>query len=170
MFTKYRYNGELLSEYELRRAFTGILPLEITEDVAQAWGIEIVPEPLNAQLKRERNSLHEHLKTSFLSYRENAVIKTPLGFPVDAGDRALQDVSGLVVLLDGDETQTLVFMDAENVPHPLTLSDLHVIQKLIVQNGARAYKRKWEIREAIENAKTLDELRAIEVAFEEVEK
>lgn len=166
MFTKYRYNGKLLTLHELRRAFPGILPREISEEVAKAWGIEIVPEPIEARMERERFLAHEMLKSAFLAYRDSAVIDTPLGFPVDAGDRALQDVSGLIVLLDGDETQTLPFMDANNVPHPVTLAELSTIRKLIVQNGARAYQRKWELRGAIDNAKTPEELEAISFSFE----
>ena len=56
-------------------------------------------------------------------------------------------------------------MDAKNVGHEVTLDQLKTLQLETIASGNAAYQEKWKLRDAIEKAKTKEELEKIEIAF-----
>lgn len=64
-----------------------------------------------------------------------------------------------------DTDGTLVFMDANNQGHAVTLDQLKVLQLEIINSGNLAYQQKWKIRDAIAKANTKEELEAITIKF-----
>ncbi len=162
------------SFYSLRRAFSGVLPESVPDERLALLGIQVVEEEDEKRPsidfpeedpERIRGVRLQELDRAFLDYRANAVIFTPFGFPIDAGDRALSDVNGLIVLFE-DTSEKIHFMDATNTLQEIDFTQLKAIRRLIVANGARAYAKKWEFRGAIEQAKTSNEVMAVEFDFE----
>lgn len=162
------------SFYSLRRAFAGVLPENVPDERLALLGIQVVEEEDEKRPsfdfpeedpERIRGVRLLELDRAFLDYRANAVIPTPFGFPIDAGDRALSDVNGLLILFE-DTPEKIHFMDANNKLQAIGYEDLKTIRRLIVANGARAYAKKWEFRGAIEQAKTSNDVMAVVFNFE----
>ena len=56
-------------------------------------------------------------------------------------------------------------MDATNSAQSLTLEQLNVLLNECALNGQSLYLQKWEYKARIENARTKEELEAIELKF-----
>ena len=120
----------------------------------------ISPKPTIDELRRMK--LVE-LNRQFDSWRsDGATLVSSLGFEVDADEKASADVGGLVTL----GLESAVFMDANNSPHNLTLAQLKVLQKEIIQSGIAAYETKWAFRNAINSAVSAEDLEEIQIFFE----
>lgn len=124
---------------------------------------EPVPEPTEEELLAQAKSVKlAELNTKFSAWREDgATLISSLGFTADADEKANDDVSGLVIL-----GNSAIFMDADNQPHELTIDQLKVLQKEIIESGVSAYETKWMYRNAINTAETVDAVNAIEIKFE----
>lgn len=84
----------------------------------------------------------------------------------------MQDVNGLVVEAESSATFSetgLIFMDANNEGHQVSLEDLKTLQLEIIAAGNAAYQEKWKLRDAINAATSKDELEAIEIKFHPVD-
>ena len=124
---------------------------------------EPVPEPTEEELLAQAKSVKlAELNTKFSAWREDgATLISSLGFTADADEKANDDVSGLVIL-----GNSATFMDADNQPHELTIDQLKVLQKEIIESGVSAYETKWAYRNTINAATTVDTVNAIEIKFE----
>lgn len=133
------------------------------------WKVEAIPEKTVEEVRTEKTS---ELDAAFNSwYTNGATMKSSLGFDADSDSRAMQDVNGLVTAAESQATfatDRLIFMDANNVGHPVTLEQLKTLQLEIIQSGNAAYQEKWKLRDAIAKAATKEELEAIEIAFHPV--
>lgn len=129
-----------------------------------AYQIVTEPEPSLDELKTIKL---EQLVQTQLEAEANAHILSTVGFEIDANDRANRDISGLLVTTK--ETDTVQFCDYHNELHPVTLSQLKVMQAEIIQNAQYIYAQKWVYRDAITSAATKDELEAIVIEFKYLE-
>ena len=155
------------SLYEFRVATGIIFPSDPDANMLEQLGLEeIEEEPTPPDLEAEKAFALERLNRDFLAFRENqATMQSSLGFKVDATERALIDVGGLIAISDGVKTP-ITFMDANNEPHDLTHEQFVALQKEIAANGSKVYAKKWGYRQAIINAQSVEELQAIHVEFE----
>lgn len=96
---------------------------------------------------------------------EGGILQSSLGFPVDVNTRANRDVSGLISQMEMTSVTTAQFCDANNAFHEVTLDNLKVLQLELIQYAQSLYATKWQLRAAIEAAKTADELNAIDIKF-----
>lgn len=171
MIKKYLYNGkEYLSSYQVRQAIfeteRKAFPAEPEDGKVEFWekfGVIYTEEetPLE-DLKAQKLDL---LEMSFMQWRnDDATLVSSLGFVADCDERAMIDVNGLVTIC----SDTVTFMDANNNPHQLMLEQLKVLQAEIIQSGTLAYQVKWQLRQAIEMAKSKDDIDSIEIKFEPV--
>lgn len=96
---------------------------------------------------------------------KTGVIQSSLGFPIDANERANRDVSGLISQMEMTNIDTTQFCDANNDFHEVTLDNLKIMQLELIQYAQSLYATKWQFRAAIEAAKTVDELNAIDIKF-----
>lgn len=96
---------------------------------------------------------------------EIGVIQSSLGFPVDANKRANRDVSGLISQMEMTGLDKTQFCDANNDFHEVTLDNLKTMKLELIQYAQSLYATKWQLRASIEAAKTVDELRAIDIKF-----
>ena len=176
MIKKYIYNeNTYYSEYAVRQAIWRqdhkIFGKEPEENRTEFWAslnVTYTEEeeppvvPHIPTLDEEKAMACARLTEAFRSWRnDEATLISSLGFEADADERAMIDVSGLVAL-----EAPAVFMDADNVPHELTVEQIKVLHKEIIQSGNKAYETKWTLRSAINACGSLEELEAIELKFE----
>lgn len=157
--------------HKLRTVFDELTKNSATYRLVQdpetnARSIEKIPEKTVEEVRTEKKRA---LDSAFASwYEDGATLKSSLGFEADSDSRAMQDVNGLVTAAEAQATfaaDDLIFMDAKNVGHEVTLDQLKTLQLEIIASGNAAYQEKWKLRDAIEKAKTKEELEKIEIAF-----
>lgn len=163
--------------HKLREVFEELTKSSTTYRLVQnpetnARSIEKIPEKTVDEVRSEK--LRE-LDSAFNSwYTDGATLKSSLGFEADSDSRAMQDVTGLVTAAEAmaaaETAETkLIFMDANNQGHEVGLAQLETLRLEIIQAGQAAYQEKWKLRDAIEKAKTKEELGKIVIAFHPVD-
>ena len=116
--------------------------------------------------KLKKNKLNE-LESSFLTAEKNGVVKSSLGFDIDATERSNRDINGLIDVLESSssESQSTMFCAADNSFYEVTLDQLKIMKIEVIQYGQELYQKKWTYREQINNANTKEEIDAIEIQF-----
>lgn len=170
MKKSYVYKGQTYSsEKEVRNAIFADQRLAFMEEPEsdkkafwRALGVEYVEEKEDESLEFLKEQKLYELERAFFRWRnDGAYIYSSLGgIKIDADQRAMIDVSGLVVL-----ESSAVFMDAENQPHELTAEQIKLLQREIVEGGNFSYQQKWDFRKQIKSAETKEELEKIEIVF-----
>lgn len=161
--------------HKLRTVFDELTKNSATYRLVQdpetnARSIEKIPEKTVEEVRTEKMRALDSAFTSW--YEDGATLKSSLGFEADSDSRAMQDVNGLVTVAEAQATfaaDGLIFMDAKNVGHEVTLDQLKTLQLEIIASGNAAYQEKWKLRDAIEKAKTKEELGKIVIAFHPVD-
>ena len=106
----------------------------------------------------------KEVEDKYLRWREDtAVVISSLGFTADSDERANTDVIGLITAFG--EQESVMFRDADNQYHQLTLEQLKTLQKEIIQNGQYSYQQKWGFESQINSAETEEELNAILIEY-----
>ena len=105
------------------------------------------------------------MKARFAEAADKAWVDSSLGFRANANETAYRDVDGLILLLEGQDTKLIQFCDYDNLMQALTLDKLKVLQKEIAQNGTYLYQQKWDYRDTIEGAETMEELDTLSFSF-----
>ena len=161
--------------HKLRTAFDELTKNSATYRLVQdpetnARSIEKIPEKTVEEVRTEKMRA---LDAAFASwYEDGATVVSSLGFEADSDQRAMTDVNGLVTAVEAQATLSdsgVIFMDAHNEGHQLTLDQLKLLQLEIIGACSAAYQEKWKLRDAIEKAKTKEELEGIEIAFHPVD-
>lgn len=106
--------------------------------------------------------LHE----AWLAAEANGVVQSSAGFAIDATERANRDLEGLIISMEATATSATTFCAADNTFHEVTLEQLKTMQLEVIAHGQFLYARKWQLRMAIEQAQTVEELDAIAINFE----
>lgn len=158
--------------HRLRQIFEDLTKGSTTYRIHQdpetnARSVEPIPEKTLNEARKEKMRALDSAFTSW--YNDGATLKSSLGFEADSDSRANQDVNGLVTAAEAQATfaaDGLIFMDAKNVGHEVTLDQLKTLQLEIIASGNAAYQEKWKLRAAIEAATTKEELDAIEIVFQ----
>ena len=115
-------------------------------------------------LEEARAAKLTELNTAFTSASETAYCMSSAGFEIDADEIANRNIEGLALVLEPGEST--LFRAYDNSFHEVTKEQLQTMRKEIVVNSQRLYQTKWQIEAAIEAAQTVDELDAIDIAFE----
>jgi len=106
------------------------------------------------------------LNEAWLVAEASGVVQSSVGFAIDANERANRDINGLITGMEATGQTSTIFCGADNSFHDVSLEDLKTMLLEIIQYGQRIYAVKWQIRIAIEQAKSMEELAAINVSFE----
>lgn len=137
-------------------------------DVEQAyngqWYLEgYAPVQNIDELKSEKLAELTAITSKFDNQLVNTdmVIKSSLGFSINADLRSQNNLRGLIAV----GVEPVNFMTADNSVKSLTLEQLNILLSECAQNGQHLYLLKWQYREQIEQAKTVEELNAIEFKF-----
>lgn len=97
----------------------------------------------------------ESSETSFMS---------SLGIEVNANTTAKRNVDSLITELEFAGEKSIDFMCFDNKTVKLTLDQLKILQIELIVYGKEMYKKKWEYRSKIENAKNMAE--ALNIVFD----
>lgn len=157
--------------HKLREVFEELTKSSTTYRLVQdpetnARTVEKIPEKTVEEVRTEKLAQLDGAFSSW--YSDGATMISSLGFEADSDSRAMQDVNGLVTAAEAQANFSdsgLIFMDANNVGHQVNLEQLKTLQLEIIAAGNAAYQEKWKLRDAIEKAKTKEELEGIEIAF-----
>ena len=116
-----------------------------------------------AEMKGFKKQQVENATEGFDSKRKDPSMffKSSLGFNVDGDARSRDNLDGLKAI--GIEPVT--FRDHDNIDHSLTLANLELLIKEANMNGAMLYQQKWKLQAAIDGAKSVKALKAIEIVF-----
>ena len=91
-------------------------------------------------------------------------IASSLGFIANADIRSQNNVRALIDITS--DSDTLIYMDYDSIPHKITREDLKLLLKEIIINGSYLYQQKWYKYKAIDSATSYDELAAVSDTFE----
>lgn len=131
------------------------------EDKGDYYECVAIPETPLGELKIIKL---QELESKYLHWRtDDAVVVSSLGFTADSDERANTDVIGLITAFGGNET--VMFRDADNQYHQLTLDQLKILQKEIIQNGQYSYQQKWGFESQVNSAESKEALDAIVIEF-----
>lgn len=108
-----------------------------------------------------------NLKAFFKQYENELVnsnihIHSDLGFEINADIRSQNNVRALITLLESSNAKTISYRDYDNENHDLTLDQLKTLLTEMCNYVNYTYKKRWESKKKIEDAKSIDELLAIE--------
>ena len=129
-------------------------PEVITEEYPYVPGIEEL-----------RTAKLDALNSAFTSVESDAWVQSSLGFKADANTTANTNIDGLIKSMTATGSETTLFCDYDNVFRAVTLDNLKTLQLEVIQNGQNLYAQKWAFREAINAAKSKEELDAVVIAF-----
>ena len=89
------------------------------------------------------------------------IIKSSLGFTINADLRSQNNLRGLIAV----GVEPVNFVTADNSVQSLSIEQLNVLLTECAQNVQHLYLLKWQYREQIEQAKTVEELNTIKFKF-----
>lgn len=118
-----------------------------------------VPARTLAQAKAEKAVA---LKDSFQRALDNARVMSPAGFDVNADEAASRNVNNLIVTMEEDGIDSVSFCDYHNQFHDLSLEDVRSLRRIIARHIQSLYAKKWALRQAIDEAETVEAVDAIE--------
>lgn len=116
-----------------------------------------------AEMKGFKKQQVKNATAGFDSKRKDPSMffKSSLGFNVDGDARSRDNLDGLKAI--GIEPVT--FRDHDNIDHSLTLANLELLIKEANMNRTQLYQQKWALQKAIDGAKSVKALKAIEIVF-----
>lgn len=129
-----------------------------------SWYMAVKPEKTLEEVRSEKLS---SLNSAHQQAEDSAYVRSSLGFVIDADERANRDIDGLIKTMP--EPGTTYFCDYNNDMHAVTKSDCETMQKEVIANAQSLYTQKWNYRVQIEEAKTKEELEAINIKFKYME-
>lgn len=171
MIKKYIFNDvEYTSEYDVRQAIFEKSRVAFGKpQTAEEWlrlGVKYLEEEVVIPLDTIKTQKLNQIKQAFLRWRESeATLISSLGFKIDSNERANTDIGGLLVVYEDKQDTQITFRDADNRFHELTLEQLRILQKEIIENGSYAYAQKWAYDAQVESATCEEEVKAIVVKF-----
>ena len=136
-------------------------PADSKDNVSEDGGISI--SLTLAEMKGFKKQQVENATAGFDAERKDSgmIFKSSLGFVVDGDARSRDNLSGLINI----GVEPVAFRDHDNGDHSLTLDNLRTLLKEAQMNGALLYQQKWKLQAAIDGAKSVKALKAIEIVF-----
>ena len=133
---------------------------------------ELGPLPEGAVTTKPEMTLDEmktilltELNSKFLNAENSGVIDSSVGFKIDATERSLRDISGLITSMSSRSLENVLFCAADNTFHEVTLDQLKQMQLEVIEYGQNLYQQKWNLREEIQKASSIDEIQKIDLSF-----
>lgn len=163
------FNGsdwEIVADYRNKTYYIGTEQHEMKElgDLPNGATFEPVePEKTLDELKSDKLVELTAITSKFDNQLVNneMIIKSSLGFTINADLRSQNNLRGLIAI----GIEPVNFVTADNSVKSLTLEQLNVLLSECAQNGQHLYLLKWQYREQIEQAQTVEELNTIEFNF-----
>lgn len=146
------YKSIGMTEMEVEQAYNGSYYLK-----------GYAPTQNLGELKSEKLSELTTITSKFDNQLVNneMIIKSSLGFSINADLRSQNNLRGLIVV----GIEPVNFVIADNSVQSLSLEQLNVLLNECALNGQSLYLQKWKYKEQIEQAKTVEELSKIDLQF-----
>ena len=140
-----------------------IKEIEPLEDGSRQFQICAPKEKTLSELKSEKLSELTAITSKFDNQLVNTdmIIKSSLGFSINADLRSQNNLRGLITL----GVEPVNFVIADNSVQSLSLEQLNILLNECALNGQNLYLQKWAYKSQIEQAQTAEELNAIEIKF-----
>ena len=143
----------------------GMTEMEVEQAYNGQWYLQgYAPIQNIDELKSEKLSELTAITSKFDNQLVNneMTVKSSLGFSINADLRSQNNLRGLISV----GLEPVDFVDSENASHSLSIEQLNILLNECALNGQNLYQQKWNYREQIENATTVEELNSIEFNFE----
>ena len=118
-------------------------------------------------LEEARTDKLAELEAAFDTASREAHCTSSVGFEIDADETANRNVSSLIVAMEANGEDSVLFCAYDNTFHEVTLDQLRIMQIEIITHARAVYARKWALREAIEAAQSVVELESLSISFSE---
>ena len=118
-------------------------------------------------LEEARTEKLAELEAAFNTASQKAHCTSSVGFEIDADETANRNVSSLIVAMEANGEDSVLFCAYDNTFHEVTLDQLRIMQIEIITHARAVYARKWALREAIEAAQSVVELESLSISFSE---
>ena len=118
-------------------------------------------------LEEARTEKLAELERAFNTASHKAHCTSSVGFEIDADETANRNVSSLIVAMEANGEDSVLFCAYDNTFHEVTLDQLRIMQIEIITHARAVYARKWALREAIEAAQSVVELESLSISFSE---
>ena len=118
-------------------------------------------------LEEARTEKLAELEAAFDTASREAHCTSSVGFEIDADETANRNVSSLIVAMEANGEDSVLFCAYDNTFHEVTLDQLRIMQIEIITHARAVYARKWALREAIEAAQSVVELESLSISFSE---
>ena len=119
------------------------------------------------QLEEVKTEKLAELETAFIRASQEAHCTSSVGFEIDADETANRNVSSLIVAMEANGEDSVLFCAYDNTFHEVTLDQLRIMQIEIITHARAVYARKWALREAIAAAQSVVELESLSISFSE---
>ena len=142
----------------------GMTEMEVEQAYNGQWYLQgYAPIQNIDELKSEKLSELTSITSKFDNQLVNTdmIIKSSLGFSTNADLRSQNNLRGLIAV----GVEPVNFVTADNSVQSLSIEQLNVLLNECAQNAQHLYLLKWQYREQIEQAKTVEELNAIKFKF-----
>ncbi len=160
----YPYEGVLENEVEV----AGLPPDDIS--ISDSKGNWIESETLSRdKFERTKAAKLDELNSTFERVSSRAHCMSSAGFDINADETANRNISSLIVAMEATGQETVQFCAFDNTFHAVTLGQLRTMQLEIIANAQAIYQRKWELREQINAAETIEALDATGIVFNQGE-
>ena len=160
----YPYEGVLENEVEM----AGLPPDDISVSTVNGEWIES-EDLLKDKFERVKAAKLDELNSTFERVSNHAHCTFSAGFEINADETANRNISSLIIAMEATGQETVQFCAFDNTFHEVTLGQLRTMQLEIIANAQAIYQRKWELREQINAAETIEALDAIEMVFDQGE-
>ena len=118
-------------------------------------------------LEEARTEKLAELEAAFDTASREAHCTSSVGFEINADETANRNVSSLIVAMEANGEDSVLFCAYDNTFHEVTLDQLRIMQIEIITHARAVYARKWALREAIEAAQSVVELESLSISFSE---
>jgi len=112
-------------------------------------------------LEELREDTLSRLSYLFNKALDEAYFLSALGYFIDANETAARNINDRILVMTDDEVTQ--FRDYHNIFHEANKSNLELMQREIILNKQRLYSIKWSLAAKIEAAKSIEELKAIDI-------
>lgn len=137
-----------------------------SDELLTSLGLEKVevapPQPSLEEAKAQKSA---EILRGLEQYRTSATVFSHLGFEIDATERSLIDIQGLMKIMADTPEAEVTFRDAHNEFHKIPYSKLAILEKEVYAKGLEGYQIKWALDKRLAEAQTVEDVEAIEVKY-----
>lgn len=120
-------------------------------------------KPFDMVRSEKLSELNNGLNVARASSSTN--ILSSVGFAINANDMANTNITGLINSMEVTGAPTTSFMAFDNTLHDVTLDELKAMQVELAIYGQALYAYKWQVREQIEAASSVEEINSIVIDY-----